>query len=266
LADNIKRARTRQPKAVAGTKVAIVTGGGSGLGRAIANRLVRDGYRVAILGRRAARLKPARGERDLYPYRCDIADRKQVRATVKAIRGDLGRVDLLVNNAGILRRATHSEITPALIDEQFSINLVGMMQMCLACIPALKKTRGDIVSISSTLSDRCAPQFGVYAATKGAMNAWSKTLAIELARWNVRVNVVSPSLIGTEIFLADGMSQAEFDERLKTAGATRFPIGRAGKPEDVSGLVSYLASEDAGWLTGQVIMLDGGESVGRKSW
>jgi 3-oxoacyl-[acyl-carrier protein] reductase len=251
---------------VAGTKVAVVTGGGSGLGRAIANRLVRDGYRVAILGRRAGRLKPTRGERDLYPYTCDIADRKQVCATVKAIGRDPGRIDLLVNNAGILRRATYDEITPALIDEQFSINLVGMMQMCLACIPALKKTRGDIVNISSTLSDRCAPQFGVYAATKGAMNAWSRILAIELARWNVRVNVVSPSLIGTEIFLADGMSQTEFDKRLKTAGATRFPIGRAGKPKDVSGLVSYLASDDAGWLTGQVIMLDGGESVGRKSW
>ena len=259
-------AGVRKPKPAAAAKVAVVTGGGSGLGRDIANRLVRDGYRVAILGRRAGRLKPKRGERDLCPYPCDIADRQQVGTTIKAIRRDLGRIDLLVNNAGILRRATHDEITPALIDEQFSINLIGMMHMCLACIPALKKTRGNIVNISSTLSDRCAPQFGVYAATKGAMNAWSKTLSMELARWNVRVNVVSPSLIGTEIFLADGMSHAEFNERLKTAGATRFPIGRAGKPEDVSGLVSYLASHDAGWLTGQVIMLDGGESVGRKSW
>lgn len=248
------------------SKVAIVTGGGSGLGRDIANRLVGDGYRVAILGRRANRLKPKRGERGLHPYVCDIADPEQVQATVRAVRRDLGRIDLLVNNAGILRRATHSEITSELIDEQFSINLVGMMKMCLACIPALKKTKGDIVNIGSTLSDRCAPQMGVYAATKGAMNAWSKTLAMELARWNIRVNVVSPSLIGTEIFLADGMSQAEFAERLKTAGATRFPIGRAGKPADVSALVSFLASDDAAWLTGQVIMLDGGESVGRKSW
>ena len=187
-------AGVRKPKPAAAAKVAVVTGGGSGLGRDIAKRLVRDGYRVAILGRRAGRLKPKRGERDLYPYPCDIADRKQVGTTIKAIRRDLGRIDLLVNNAGILRRATHDEITPALIDEQFSINLVGMMHMCLACIPALKKTRGNIVNISSTLSGRCAPQFGVYAATKGAMNAWSKTLSMELARWNVRVNVVSPSL------------------------------------------------------------------------
>ena len=89
---------------------------------------------------------------------------------------------------------------------------------------------------------------------------------MELARSGIRVNVVSPSLVSTEIFLADGMTPAEFDERFRTADATRFPIGRAGKPEDVSGLVSYLASSDAGWLTGQVIMLDGGESVGRKSW
>ena len=260
------RAPKRKPKTASGTKVAVVTGGGSGLGRDIANRLVRDGYRVAILGRRTARLKPKRGERDLHPYTCDIADRQQVRATVKAIRADLGRIDLLVNNAGILRRATHDEITPEAIEEQFGTNLIGMMQMCLASIPALKKTRGNIVNISSTLSDRCSPQFGVYSASKGAMNAWSKTLEMELARWDIRVNVVSPSLIDTEIFLADGMTPAEFEERFRTAGATRFPIGRAGKPEDVSGLVSYLASNDAGWLTGQVIMLDGGESVGRKSW
>ena len=139
------RAPKRKPKTASRTKVAVVTGGGSGLGRDIANRLVRDGYRVAILGRRTARLKPKRGERDLYPYTCDIADRQQVRATVKAIRADLGRIDLLVNNAGILRRATHDEITPEAIEEQFGTNLIGMMQMCLASIPALKKTCGNIV-------------------------------------------------------------------------------------------------------------------------
>ncbi|MDA0261277.1 MAG: SDR family NAD(P)-dependent oxidoreductase [Proteobacteria bacterium] len=258
-----RKSTPRQSKAA---KVAVVTGGGSGLGRDIANRLAGDGYQVAILGRRADRLVPKRGERALHPYVCDVADRKQVRDTVKAIRHDLKRIDLLVNNAGILRRATHDEITPELIDEQLGTNLIGMMRMCLVCIPALKKTGGNIVNISSTLSDRCSPQFGVYAASKGAMNAWSKTLAMELARWGIRVNVVSPSLVSTEIFLADGMTPAEFEDRYQTAAATRFPIGRGGRPEDVSGLVSYLASNDAGWLTGQVIMLDGGESVGRKSW
>ena len=247
-------------------KVAIVTGGGTGLGREMANRLTADGFEVAILGRRANRLKPKKGETSLHPYVCDVSDQAQIKNTVKAISSKFGRIDAVVNNAGVVQRATHDKITPEQIDETFGINLIGMMQMCLACIPALKRTRGAIVNISSSLTDRCAPEYGVYAATKGAMNAWSKTLAMELARWNVRVNVVSPSLVRSEIYFADGMARKEYNDHLKKLGETYFPLGRSGEPRDISGIVAFLASAEAAWMTGQIVTIDGGEAVGYKRW
>ncbi len=247
-------------------KVAIVTGGGTGLGRDMANRLVADGFRVAILGRRPSRLKPKKDEKNLYPYVCDIADKAQIKATVKAIRRRFGRIDVLVNNAGVVQRATHDKITPEHIDHTFSINLLGMMHMCLECIPALKRNKGSIINISSSLTERCAPEYGVYAATKGAMNAWSKTLSMELARWGVRVNVVSPSLVRSEIYFADGMSRKEYNNHLKELGDNYFPLGRSGEPRDISGMVAFLASDESTWMTGQIVTIDGGESVGRKRW
>ena len=247
-------------------RVAIVTGGGTGLGRDMANRLAADGFEVAILGRRAHRLKPKKGEKNLHPHVCDVADREQIGATVKAVRGHFGRIDTLVNNAGIVRRATHDKITPEHIEHTFAINLIGMMHMCLECIPALKRSKGSIINISSSLTDRCAPEYGVYAATKGAMNAWSKTLSMELARWGVRVNVVSPSLVRSEIYYPDGMSREEYNRHLKELGDTYFPLGRSGEPRDISGIVAFLASDEALWMTGQIVTVDGGEAVGRKRW
>ncbi len=247
-------------------RVAIVTGGGTGLGRDMANRLAADDFQVAILGRRARRLKPKKGEKNLHPYVCDVSDRDQIGATVKAIRSQFGRVDVLVNNAGIVQRATHDKITPQQIEQTFGINLIGMMHMCLECIPVLKRSKGSIINISSSLTDRCAPEYGVYAATKGAMNAWSKTLSMELARWGVRVNVVSPSLVRSEIYFADGMSRKEYNHHLKEVGDTYFPLGRSGEPRDISGMVAFLASGESSWMTGQIVTIDGGEAVGRKRW
>jgi len=167
---------------------------------------------------------------------------------------------------GLRRRATHDKITPEHIEFTFAINLIGMMHMCLECIPALKRSKGAIINISSSLTDRCAPEYGVYAASKGAMNAWSKTLSMELARWGVRVNVVSPSLVRSEIYYPDGMSRKEYNDHLKEAGNSYFPLGRSGEPRDISGMVAFLASDEARWMTGQIVTIDGGEAVGRKRW
>ena len=256
-----KSSPRRRPK-----QVAIITGGGTGLGRDMANRLAADGFEVAILGRRANRLKPKKGEKNLHPYVCDVGDRAQIKSTVKEVRAKFGRVDAVVNNAGVVQRATHDKITPEQIDTTFSINLIGMMHMCLECIPALKRTKGSIINVSSSLTDRCAPEYGVYAATKGAMNAWSKTLAMELARWGVRVNVVSPSLVRSEIYFADGMARKEYNAHLKMLGDTYFPLGRSGEPSDISGIVAFLASAESTWMTGQIVTIDGGEAVGYKRW
>ncbi len=156
-----RRPRHRQAK-----RVAVVTGGGTGIGRGIARRLSQDGFIVAAIGRRAARLKPKRGER-WHPYVCDVAEVGQIHDTVRAIRRDHGRIDVLVNSAGVVRREAIEKTTQDNITHTLGINLVGTMNFCIACIPALKRSKGSIINIGSSLTDRCSPQHSVYAASKG---------------------------------------------------------------------------------------------------
>jgi NAD(P)-dependent dehydrogenase (short-subunit alcohol dehydrogenase family) len=237
-------------------KVALVTGGGTGLGRDGANRLVRDGFTVAVVGRRAARLKPRRGER-LHPYACDVADAGEVESTVRAVVRDLGRLDVLVNSAGIIRREPISKISPKAIDYTIGINLVGTMNVCLACLPALKKTHGTIINISSGLAHRPSPGSVVYAASKGGVEAFSKALAAELAPSGVRANVISPAAVHSEIYYADGMSTADYAALMHRVGKG-YPLGRAGEERNPRRHVG----PDATWITGAVIQVDGGKSVG----
>ena len=247
----------RRPNA---KRVAIVTGGGTGLGRDAANTLVDDGFTVAVIGRRAGRLKPRRGEK-LHPYVCDIADLKQVKQTVKSVLADFGRIDVLVNNAGVVRRQTYDKVTQEAIAYTMGINLYGTMNFSLACIPALKKTKGSIINISSSLS--CRPGFGhmVYATSKGGVDAFSKSLALELGPFGVRVNIISPALVRSEIYFPEGVSRKDYEADLKQRNS-RYPLGRTGEPDDVSELVSFLASEKSSWMTGVLIPIDGGAALG----
>ena len=254
-----RKTMTRKPKQA--VKVAVVTGGGTGIGRGIARRLAKDGFTVAVIGRRAARLRPKRGER-WHAYVCDVADVQQIRDAVGAIRKDHGRIDVLINSAGVVQREPIEKTTQKNIDYTLGINLVGTMNFCIACIPALKRTKGSIVNISSSLTDRCSPQHSIYAASKGGVNAFSKSLAVELARHKIRVNVVSPSLVRSEIYFPDGMDRKTYAALFKASAEGYYPLGRSGEPSDIAALVSYLASPESAWVTGVVIPIDGGESVG----
>ena len=245
-------------------KVAVVTGGGTGLGRDAANRLTRDGFAVAVIGRRANRLKPRRGE-TLHPYVCDVAEVGEIKETVKGILRDLGRIDVLVNNAGVVRRELAEDVTQENLNFTIGVNLLGTMNFSLACLPALKKTKGSIINISSSLTYCPAPEYLAYCASKGGVDAFTKALAVELAPHRIRVNAISPSLVRSEILQPDGMSKREYDANFKRLGKTYFLLGRSGEPEDVSALISYLASDDSSWMTGVNIPLDGGESVGSAS-
>ena len=245
--------RGRAPK-----KIALVTGGGTGLGRATANALARDGFTVAVCGRRAARLKSRRGE-SFHPYVCDIADGPAVKEMVKAVLADHGRLDVVVNNAGIMRAEKIPDIRPATVEELVRINLIGTINVSLACVPALTRTRGHLIMLSSALSQRPSPGTAIYSATKGGVESFARALAVELAPKKVRCNVVAPALVDTEIY-AHALDRTAFKELLKERGRA-YPLGRAGVPADVSELIAYLASDRTTWMTGTVIPMDGGRVI-----
>ena len=251
-------ARTATKKHRALKKVALVTGGGTGLGRATAKALVRDGFTVAVCGRRAERLKPKRNE-NFHPYACDIADNASVKRMVKSVLADHGRLDVVVNNAGIMRAEKIGQIKQATIEDLVRINLIGTINVSLATIPALTKTKGHLIMLSSVLSQRPNPGTAIYSATKGGVESFAKALAVELAPKKVRCNVVSPALVDTEIY-AHALDRPAFNKLLKERGKA-YPLGRAGVPEDISEIVAYLASDHTTWMTGVVIPMDGGRMV-----
>ena len=153
------------------------------------------------------------------------------------------------------------KISPKAIDDTIGINLVGTMNVSLACLPALKRTRGTIINLSSGLARRPSAGSVVYAASKGGVEAFTKALAAELAPFGVRANAISPAAVHSEIYYADGMSKADYTALMRRVGKG-YPLDRAGEPADVSAWMSFLAGPDATWMTGAVIQVDGGKSVG----
>jgi len=178
------------------------------------------------------------------------------------IVGDLGRIDAVVNCAGIMREERVGEIQRTTIEQVIGTNLVGTMNVCLAAIPALRRAQGAIVNISSAQAHRPSPGLAIYAATKGGVEAFTKALALELAPAGVRVNAVSPGLVETQI-LHDhvGVTAATYRNYVRRRGRG-YLLGRIGKASEVAEMVAFLASPAAAWITGAVVPVDGGKSVG----
>jgi NAD(P)-dependent dehydrogenase (short-subunit alcohol dehydrogenase family) len=243
------------------SKVALVTGGGTGIGRAIATALQRDGFRVAILGRRPERLESPEG---FHGYPCDIADAGAIGRTVAKVLSDLGRLDVLVNNAAVIKNDNLEDTTEEAIAYQVGVNVLGTINMTKACLPSLKAARGSIINISSTLAKLPILGTSVYSATKGAMESFNRAIALELGPSGVRVNCIAPALVRSEIYYADGLDEAGYEQMMAEFGS-RYLLGRVGEPEDVAELAAYLVSDRAGWMTGAVIPVDSGyRSVGFK--
>lgn len=244
-------------------KAAIVTGSGSGIGRAIAQRLAAEGAVVGIFDRdaggaeeTASAIKGAGGK--AHAHVVDITDLAAVQAAVKAFEAEAGPVDVLVNNAGWDKAAPFLKTTPDLWKKLIDVNLYGPLNMHYAVLPGMaERKRGRVVNIASDAGRVGSSGESVYAACKGGVIAFAKTLARELARDNIQLNTVCPGPTDTPLFRSFAQD-VEGGEKL-IAGLTRaIPMRRLGQPEDYAGIVAFLASEDAGYITGQTISVSGG--------
>lgn len=244
-------------------KTVIVTGGGGGIGGATCRRFAKAGARVAVLDRNpeaagavAREIQAAGGT--AAAITCDITERASVDAAVAAATAQLGPIDVLVNNAGwdIFKPFTKTE--PAQWDKLIAINLVGALHMHHAVLPGMvERRRGRIVNVSSDAARVGSSGEAVYAACKGGLVAFSKTIAREHARHGITVNVVCPGPTDTALF-ADYKEGAGNPEKLVEAFTRSIPLGRIGQPDDLPGAILFFASDDAAYITGQVLSVSGG--------
>jgi NAD(P)-dependent dehydrogenase (short-subunit alcohol dehydrogenase family) len=243
-------------------KTAIITGAASprGIGKATAQLFAEHGARVAIVDLAAADPQAAAAEigREHRGYACDVRDKARCAATVRQIIGDLGQVDILVNNAAISRANPIMEISPQDYDEVMDVNLRGTLYVSQALIPYFRERRsGVIVCLASVAAQRGGGLFGGphYAASKGGVLALAKSMARELAPDGIRVNAIAPSMIDTDIF------QGQLSEERREQVRSSIPMGRLGRPGDVAGVCLFLASDLSSYVTGAVIDVNGGSHI-----
>ena len=238
-------------------QVAIVTGASRGIGAAIAERLTRDGFTVVVnyAGNAEAAEALARGIEQAgghaIPAQPDVTDPAAVRRMFEAAETALGGVDVVVNNAGIMQLARIADTDDALFDRTVAINLKGTFNVLREAAKRLRDG-GRIVSISTSVVGTRLETYGVYTATKAAVEALTGILAKELRGRSITVNAVAPGPVGTELFF-HGKSP-ELVERF----AKMVPLERLGTPEDVASAISFLAGPDGGWVNGQVLRANGG--------
>ena len=244
-------------------KAAIVTGAASGIGKAIAERLAAEGCAVGIFDLNASAAEStaaAIGDAKGKAYACavDITDLAAVQAQVVAFERDAGPVEVLVNNAGWDKATPFLSSTPDLWKKVIDINLYGPLNMHYAVLPGMvQRKRGRIVSIASDAGRVGSSGESVYSACKGGIIAFSKTLARELARSNIQLNTVCPGPTDTPL-LRSLIEEGEAGAKLVDALTRAIPMRRLGQPGDYPGIVAFLASDDAAFITGQTISVSGG--------
>ena len=239
-------------------RVAIITGAARGIGKAIVLAFLREGAKVAIIDLDKERLEILKKEinkenKEAMTIFCDITKSSEVNGMVDQVRKRFGRIDILVNNAGIIRRGTIDTVTEEEWDRVIEVNLKGTFNCCKAVVETMKQQGyGKIINVSSIAGKMgditSAPGYG---PSKAGIDALTKTLARQLAPFGINVNAVSPHAIETE------MSAQWSEERRKEIIAS-IPLGRLGKPEDVAEAVLFLASDEASFITGEILDVNGG--------
>ena len=238
---------------------AIITGGDSGIGRSVAILFAREGADVAILhldededAKVTKKAVEKEGRRAII-IAGDVRDQAFCKAAVEEAFKAFGRLDILVNNSGVYAFSAIEEVTESEYRRQFDVNVLGVLLTTKAAIPHLGEG-SSVINISSNITSVLVPQSAIYAGTKGAVDAITGVLAKELGPRGIRVNAILPGMTETE-----GTATAGFDgSDLATQIVAQTPLGRTGRPDDIAGLAVFLASDDAGWLTGEKINASGG--------
>lgn len=238
-------------------RCAIVTGSSRGIGAAIAERLAADGFAVVVnysgdadtADALVAKITSAGGR--AIPHKADVADKSAVAVMFDAAEAAFGGVDVLVNNAGVMELAPIADSDDALVDRHLAINLKGTINTLREAAKRLRDG-GRIVNLSSSVVGFYQPTYGIYAATKAAVEALTHVLSKELGARAITVNAVAPGPTATGLFL-NGKDQATIDRIAKMA-----PLGRLGQPEDIAAVVAFLCSPDGAWINGQILRANGG--------
>jgi 3-oxoacyl-[acyl-carrier protein] reductase len=258
--DELHRLTNRQETIMNQTaiaQVAIVTGASRGIGAAVAERLAQDGFAVAInyvsgaaqADELVAKLQAA-GARAIA-VQADVSKAEDVRRMFDACQAQLGKVDVLVNNAGVLKTVPLADTSDALYDQSFDINVRGTFNTLREAAKRLND-HGRIVNFSSTTVALNLPGYAIYNATKAAVEAFTHVFAKELRGRNITVNAVAPGPVATSLFL-DGKTEEQIRQF-----ASMPPLQRLGQPDDIASVVSFLAGPDAGWVNGQILRANGG--------
>jgi NAD(P)-dependent dehydrogenase (short-subunit alcohol dehydrogenase family) len=240
-------------------KVSIITGGGSGIGKAIAQAFVREGGKVVIAGRGSNKLEAAAAEigGDCLAVSADVSETSDVQKLVDAALGKFRGINVLVNNAAVLLPGTAESLSEEDFDQTFAINVRGLWLMSRAVLPHMRASGGgSIVNIASVLSMVGARNRVAYAASKGAVMAMTKAMALDHAAENIRVNCICPGIVATEM-----VARFSTDENARKQRIAMHPMGRFGQPVEIGNAAVFLASDESGWTTGSVLTIDGGYSA-----
>jgi len=240
-------------------KIAVITGGNSGLGYATAKKFKAKGAKVIITGRSAERVNIAANELGVKGIIADVIDLAALDNLVEQVKAEFGQVDVLFVNAGIFAPAAVGQTSEEMFDTQMGINFKGAVFTIEKFLPILNEG-ASIINLSSVNAYTGMSNTAIYAASKAALNSYTRTASTELAPKKIRVNSVNPGPVSTPLFGKTGMQEEQLND-FAEAIQNRIPLKRFGQPEDIANLVAFLASDDASFITGSEYNIDGGINV-----